>query len=133
MTDLYLEFRILEITKKSNELVELKLRKIIELPPEEKEPEEVITPPDPLTTIVPETAEEKLVLKVLLAFRKMGAFPAPTPYIRPSFPRVFPSYMLQETTVPISEEEYKKLGRPGIGHKIRLGVQLIREAEKDVE
>ena len=133
MTDVYLDFRVHEITKKSNELVELKLRKIIE-PPKKTDPEsvELITEPDPLATIVPETDEERVVVKILLAFRKYGAFPPPpAPYVRRA--QFVPCYIPQETNISMTKEDYKKLGRPGIGYKIRLGIHLIWEEEENVD
>lgn len=124
------EFVIKAITRKQySEFIELKLQKYVPPQPqpkiEESEPEP--PEPDPMEVFVPENDEEKIAFSFIKVLKKLNPKMFPTPR-----PRTCPTVTCSvysppsEGVLPLSSEEYKKIGSPGLGQRIMLKVSVVK-------
>jgi len=94
--------------------------------PEPEEPEETYTPmPDPLETFVAETDEEKVLLKFFKAMKKFGIDFSPPPRPIPYKPTKLYPISTVESTLYLSDEEYKEIGMPGLGQRLTLTLKKV--------
>lgn len=103
--------------------INLKLRKFF--PPRPPEPQKPSPPPpDPLETFIPKTEGEKFAIDLLKTLRKLGLDPLPR---HPDATATFRSHPIIEATVDLTKEEYKELGKPGLGQRIEFDLTKTEE------
>lgn len=118
-----IEFVIESIERKRySPYLELTLSQYI--PPKPPEPiKEEPTPPDPIETFVPESDGEKLLVGFLKGMRKMGYDPFPPPRASVVAPRA--CYGRIDSKLALKQEDYKKLGKPGLGQRIKVTMEKV--------
>lgn len=128
---LEIKCRVTELEAKYGDII-LTLEKVLPPPPPPPPPEpKEVTPLMSLDEIIePKTDEERVVLKMLKAFKKYGvdfteAFAPPPP------PRPLPVARFVKVAEPIKfrleRDEYEKLGKPGLGANLQLSLRLGSE------
>ena len=78
--------------------------------------------PDPLTIIVPETDEERLLLNLVKGFRRFGYDPFPRS-VKPQLMHF--AYPMVESKINLTIKEYDDIGKPGIGQTLEITIKKV--------